>query len=191
MRAVVLLRTPRLCVTQIGPEFAAHCVTYYRENAEHFAPWEPPQPAGLYDEGYWRLRLSENLLAAARGDGLALTIFEGGAPAGPIVGSINFSHIIRGAFQAAIVGYSLHAAMVGRGYMTEALGAAIDYAFDRLLLHRVMLNYIPENARSAAVAQRLGFTIEGHAKEYLFINGAWRDHVLTARTNAGLTRPAM
>ena len=191
MRAALTLQTQRLCVAQVGPEFAAACVTYYRENAEHFAPWDPPQPVGLYEEGYWRMRLSENLLLASRGEALPLMIFEGSAAEGPIVGTINFSHFIRGAFQAATVGYSLHHAVVGRGYMSEALGAAIDYAFNHLLLHRIMLNYIPENTRSAAVAKRLGFVIEGHAKEYLYINGAWRDHVLTSRTNARLDRPAL
>ena len=41
-------------------------------------------------------------------------------------------------------------------------------------------NYRPENARSAAVLERLGFAREGFAKGYLYIDGAWRDHVLTA-----------
>jgi ribosomal-protein-alanine N-acetyltransferase len=27
----------------------------------------------------------------------------------------------------------------------------------------------------------LGFTVEGYARDYLFIDGAWRDHVLTAK----------
>jgi ribosomal-protein-alanine N-acetyltransferase len=33
--------------------------------------------------------------------------------------------------------------------------------------------------------QRLGFRVEGLARNYLYINGAWRDHVLTALTYPG------
>ena len=39
------------------------------------------------------------------------------------------------------------------------------------------------NERSGAVLRRLGFVPEGYARDYLFIDGAWRDHVLTARIN--------
>ena len=46
-----------------------------------------------------------------------------------------------------------------------------------------MANYIPENERSGRLLARLGFTREGLAKDYLFIDGAWRDHVLTALAN--------
>lgn len=38
---------------------------------------------------------------------------------------------------------------------------------------------------SARLLERLGFVKEGYAREYLHIDGAWRDHVLTARTNPG------
>lgn len=103
-----------------------------------------------------------------------------GGRGGPIVGIINVSQIVRGAFQAAVIGYSLDGCAEGRGLMTEALEAVIDYAFDGLELHRLMANYRPENTRSAAVLERLGFIKEGYAKEYLFIDGAWRDHVLTS-----------
>ena len=47
-----------------------------------------------------------------------------------------------------------------------------------------MANYMPDNLRSAALLKRLGFEVEGLAKNYLYINGQWRDHVLTSLTNA-------
>ncbi|WP_235085187.1 GNAT family N-acetyltransferase [Chromobacterium sp. Beijing] len=67
--------------------------------------------------------------------------------------------------------------------MREALEAVIRCAFDTLKLHRVQANYQPHNLRSAGLLKRLGFEIEGHAKNYLYLNGAWRDHVLSSRLN--------
>jgi [ribosomal protein S5]-alanine N-acetyltransferase len=52
-------------------------------------------------------------------------------------------------------------------------------------LHRVQANVRHENTRSLALLMRLGFEREGLAREYLFIDGAWRDHVMTARINPG------
>ena len=43
-----------------------------------------------------------------------------------------------------------------------------------------MANYMPINFRSAKLLHRLGFTVEGYAKNYLLINNRWEDHVLTA-----------
>jgi len=47
----------------------------------------------------------------------------------------------------------------------------------------VMANFMPHNTRSNAVLRRLGFIVEGYARDYLFVNGTWRDHVLTSLTN--------
>jgi ribosomal-protein-alanine N-acetyltransferase len=82
-----------------------------------------------------------------------------------------------------MLGYAIDAAHEGRGLMREALQATIEYVFDVLRLHRIQANYVPENRRSGALLERLGFVREGLARDYLFINGAWRDHVLTARLN--------
>ena len=63
--------------------------------------------------------------------------------------------------------------------MREALQATLADAFSpRVGLHRVQANVRPENTRSLALLDRLGFEREGLAREYLFIDGAWRDHVL-------------
>src|SRR3546814_5111337 len=104
-------------------------------------------------------------------------------PDGPVIGQVNFSNIVRGAFQAAHMGYQIDAECEGRGLMTEALRLAIDFMFARFGLHRIMANYIPDNHRSGRVLERLGFEKEGYARNYLFIDGAWRDHVLTALIN--------
>lgn len=67
--------------------------------------------------------------------------------------------------------------------MYEALSEAIRFVFDELELHRIQANHLPENTRSARLLKRLGFEIEGRARNYLLIAGEWRDHVLTSLAN--------
>jgi ribosomal-protein-alanine N-acetyltransferase len=106
-----------------------------------------------------------------------------------IYGSINLTGITQGAFHAANLGYSLDATRTGRGYMTEALEEVIRFAFDELNLHRVAASHMPENKSSARVLEKLSFVREGYAADYLFIAGAWRDHVLCSRTNPDFQMP--
>ena len=46
-----------------------------------------------------------------------------------------------------------------------------------------MANFMPENTRSKKLLFSLKFEKEGFAKKYLFINGKWQDHTLTALLN--------
>ena len=83
-----------------------------------------------------------------------------------------------------MLAYAIDTAHEGRGLMAEALEAALADAFSpRVNLHRVQANVRPENSRSLALLARLKFEREGLAREYLFIDGAWRDHVMNARRN--------
>jgi RimJ/RimL family protein N-acetyltransferase len=50
----------------------------------------------------------------------------------------------------------------GRGYAPEAATAAIDWAFDHLSWSSVIHIIEPANARSIAVATKLGSTVVGH-----------------------------
>ena len=102
---------------------------------------------------------------------------------GAIVGTCSYTNIVRGPFQACNLGYQIARSHEGRGLMAEALAATNAFAFRTLRLHRIMANHRPENARSARVLERLGFAREGLARDYLFIDGAWRDHVLTSLAN--------
>jgi [ribosomal protein S5]-alanine N-acetyltransferase len=97
-----------------------------------------------------------------------------------LVGVYNFSEIVRGAFQSAFLGYFAFAPHAGTGLMSEGLAAALDIAFRQLKLHRVEVNIQPTNARSLALAVRMGFTREGYSRRYVKIGGRWRDHVRLA-----------
>lgn len=97
-----------------------------------------------------------------------------------VIGFCNYTQIFHGAFQACYLGYKIDYEYEGKGIMFEALEASIKYVFEELGLHRIMANYMPINLRSAKLLHRLGFMIEGYAKNYLLINGQWEDHILTA-----------
>ncbi len=74
--------------------------------------------------------------------------------------------------------------------MTEGARAMMNYLFQFFNVHRINATYMPMNVRSMLLMRRLGFTVEGFAKDYLFVNGRWRDHVVTCAINpahAGLS----
>jgi len=174
------LETERLVVLLPEPSFAARMVDYYRRNQVHLSPWEPRRPDEFLTEDWWERQLEANRLEFQKGTGARLVLVPRDEAQGPVLGVANLSNIVRGTLQACHLGYSLDREYEGRGLMQEALEALVIYAFEDLQLHRVMANYQPENVRSARVLERLGFVREGYAADYLHIDGAWRDHVLTA-----------
>ena len=68
----------------------------------------------------------------------------------------------------------------GKGLMYEALRAGIEHVFGTMGMHRIAAGYLPTNERSGRLLRRLGFQVEGYARDYLFIHGRWRDHILTS-----------
>lgn len=157
-------------------------IDFYLDNKEYLKPFEPIKPDNFYTKDYWiaNIDLIENDFNEGRS--LKLFIFDN-SNHNEIIGTINLNNIVKGAFHACYLGYSLVKSKQGYGYMTEALKEVIDYTFTELKLHRIMANYMPHNRKSANVIKRLGFTVEGYARDYLFINGKWEDHVLASITN--------
>ncbi|WP_437756622.1 GNAT family N-acetyltransferase [Sorangium sp. So ce1389] len=189
MKSSVCIETPRLRLSIPPLELAGRYLDYFERNREHLARWDPPRPEGFYTEAFWRERLQRDRDDLDGDRALRLAIQWRDAPGGEVIGVCNFNQFVRGAFQAATLGYSLDQRAVGSGVMSEALEAAIAHMFDTLGFHRVMANYLPYNERSGRLLRRLGFVVEGYARDYLFIDGAWRDHVLTALTNPRAAHP--
>lgn len=99
-----------------------------------------------------------------------------------IAGFITVSQIIRGVLESAFVGYAGFVGLTGRGHMSDGLSLVVDYAFGRLHLHRLEVNMQPSNTASRELARRCGFRREGYSPNYLYIDGAWRDHERWALT---------
>ncbi len=173
-----------------GSPQAAAVADFYRRNAAHFAPWDPPLPADHAAPERIAQALADGAEAFATGRALRWWLQPADTP-GRVVGQVHLSSLVRGAFQSCHLGYALDAACQGRGLMHEALRRVIDEAFSpRLNLHRSQAAVRPENQRSLAVLARLGWAEIGLARGYLFIDGAWRDHRLFALTNPAFVQPA-
>ena len=94
------------------------------------------------------------------------------------MGGVTLSNVRRGVAQAASVGYWIGERFARQGYMTEAVLAVVEFAFEELGLHRVEAACLPENDASRSLLLKVGFRQEGYARQYLRINGKWQDHLL-------------
>lgn len=80
--------------------------------------------------------------------------------------------------QVRMLGYWLDEAHWGKGYMTEAVQAILNYGFNELQLSLITANCYPHNKRSQQVLERNGFIYEGvlHQAELTY-NGNIFDHL--------------
>jgi ribosomal-protein-alanine N-acetyltransferase len=154
---------------------------YFIANRQHLKEWEPKREEGFFTLSGWTQKLIKLNELHRMGLGYYLLIID--KESNEMLGTVSFSNISRFPFHACNVGYSLAANAQGRGAMTRALKLAVNYMFKVQNIHRVMASYMPRNHRSEAVLERVGFTKDGFAKDYLLINGKWEDHNLTSLIN--------
>lgn len=180
--ALATLRTERLRVRLANEDDVPAVVRYYTENREFLHPFEPLRPESFFEDRFWRVQVRQNAADLQADRALRLFVFPEGDP-DTVIGTVNYTAILRGVAQSCTLGYSLSEAAQGNGYMYEALEASLRHVFEKLNLHRVSANFMPRNRRSGRLLERLDFVVEGFARDYLLIAGVWEDHVLTSLTN--------
>ncbi|WP_245161109.1 GNAT family N-acetyltransferase [Blastococcus sp. CT_GayMR16] len=103
------------------------------------------------------------------------------AATGELVGSVSVHSIDRSANDAE-VGYWTVPAARGRGVAALAVDAACRWAFGVLPVDRIELCHAVENVASGRVAEKAGFTYEGHLRRsYRYGDGVKHDELLWAR----------
>lgn len=170
---MIRIQTPRLTLREHRMEDAAalHAIlsdpaaTWYipAMRRERLEDTESYLCAALRDARAFP-RLRYNLAIAGEGDAC--------------IGEVGL-HLIDGPADAGCwgIGYYLRPDLWNRGYGTEALGAALDFAFD-LGARRISASCLAENLSSRTVLWRCGFTREATLIAHTWHDRRWKDCVV-------------
>jgi ribosomal-protein-alanine N-acetyltransferase len=168
------LRLPRV-------DEAGVVANYFVENRDHLSRTSSQLGDEFYQESFWRDRIRVYQEEFRSGSSARFFVFSNDNDR--VIGAASLTDIRRGPLHGCFLGYNIAASSQNLGYATEALKLLIEFAFDQLNIHRIMSNYLPDNLASAKVMTKLGFEIEGYARDYLRLGGEWRDHVLSSLIN--------
>ncbi len=174
---IVNLKGKRITLKSFTPDCAEELLEYYIRNKDHLSCYEPTRDNSFYTIEAQKDILFESYKNLMSGTGIDLGIYKDNQ----LIGKIKISNIVYGVFKSGIVGYSLDNEHQGNGYMTEALNLILRYAEDELELHRLEASILTDNSKSRSVLIRCGFKEVGLNEKYLFINGAWRNHITFSR----------
>ena len=171
-----MVQTVRLRPVEIRD--AAALAALYAAQRAFLAPFEPIHPDSFYTGEGQRAALEHAVALMHQDQAYRFCIVGDDA----IVGILSVSNVVRKAFQSATVGYFVAQEWNGQGIATAAVGVAVSWAFGPARLHRLEAATLPDNVGSQRVLLRNGFTEIGLSPRHLQIAGAWRDHILFART---------
>jgi [ribosomal protein S5]-alanine N-acetyltransferase len=160
-------------IRAVRPEDAEELAALYLANREFLEPFEPARPPEFFTAAGQRRRLARQLAIETH----PFAILDGAA----IAGTINLFRISRDGPASGVIGYWIDRASNGRGLATRAVGEILEYAFDTVDLHRVEAATLVDNTPSQRVLEKNRFERIGVARNYLCINGVWRDFVLFQR----------
>jgi ribosomal-protein-alanine N-acetyltransferase len=149
-------------------------------NREFFRPFEPIRPDSAFTLPSVKEQLETAIADFQAGQAYSFGVLL--RETDQLVGRVNLSNVVRGAWQNATIGYFLDQQHNGKGYMSEAVRLAVRFAFRHAGLHRVQGAVMPRNLGSIRVLEKAGFRLEGLALRYLQINGVWEDHNIYAIT---------
>ena len=140
-------------------------------NREYLTPWMPWAPGQTRAGTLEFIRLTRRQVA--EDNGLQTAIERGGR----IVGVVGF-HGVAWQDRSTSIGYWLAESEQGRGIMTRAVAALVDHALLGWGLNRVEIRAAPENLRSRAIPERLGFVQEGVLREAERVGDRYLDSVV-------------
>ncbi|MCG8578489.1 MAG: GNAT family N-acetyltransferase [Bacteroidales bacterium] len=179
MNKKIELRTERLTLRPVSAK-DAKAVFNYRSDADtnKYQRWIPQT---INDVDEFLNKVSSKINQA--GTWFQFVIIENGTS--EIIGDLGI-HFIDD--NQAELGCTLARNRQGNGFAVEALRSVVDYLFKTLNKHRIIGSVDPQNLKSIAMLERLGFRKEAHFKESILIDGKWVDDLIYAILNKEWSR---
>jgi ribosomal-protein-serine acetyltransferase len=141
-------------------------------NRQHLRPWL------IWVDGTLKEEHSLEYIRAARQEqydqkSMALGIFKNER----LIGGMGM-HQWDQQLKKAQIGYWLIKEAEGKGILNQCATTMLHYLFGQLQLNKIELHHLPGNVRSAAVARRLHFKVEGILRDSFLMNGKLNDLVI-------------
>lgn len=171
-----ILETERLRLRQLGPNDAQSLLRIF--SSEQLTRYYGRFPLVEQVEAEEMIERFRQLFEEGRGIRWAIERKENSQ----LIGTVGF-HAWAIPHNRAEIGYEIDGAYQGNGYATEALTAAISYAFQEMGLNRIGALVYPENTASEKLLLRLGFQLEGLMKQYAFFRNTYVDLNMFALLN--------
>jgi len=168
------LDTPRLRLRPLGPGDAPALQAAANARAIADTMISVPHP---YPPGEAARFIARCQAGREAGSTLALAIEE--RTGGVLIGVLEIRAIEPEHAQAEL-SFWLVEAVWGLGYMSEALQAAVGYAFDALRLNRLYAHHMTRNPASGRVLEKNGFRREGILRQRVRKWGRFEDVALWA-----------
>ncbi|MEX3021086.1 50S ribosomal protein L7/L12-serine acetyltransferase [Kluyvera sp. STS39-E] len=146
---------------------------------QHTLNW----PQFVNSEQDTRQNVQGNMMLHQRGIAKMFLIFSDER----MVGVLSFNQI-EPSNKTGYIGYWLDEHAQGKGILTAALQAFIDYYAVRGEIRRFVIKCRVDNLRSNQVALRNGFSLEGCLRQAEFLNGTFHDQNIYARI---IDKPAL
>lgn len=147
-----------------------HTVNKHRD---HLRPWLPWVDATTKPEHSLEF-IQQSIARQNRQEGMALGIFYNKQLIGSM-GMHDWNHYLK----KAQLGYWITKEYEGKGIVKACLMHFIDFLFAKAGLNKVEIQFMPENKRSAALAEKTGFKTEGIIRDNYLLNGSYRNLVIT------------
>jgi [ribosomal protein S5]-alanine N-acetyltransferase len=161
----------------VDPVFAEHFARFHARNRDHFRMAMTQTPE-LERVDHWRAELESRKSAMLAGQAVHLVGFAKCSQTGEIGCLNSYWAIEHGDFRACTISFLSDIDLEGKSLTHAMVAPAVQEVLGRYKLHRIMATHLPENLRSARLLRRLGFAVEGYARDFVMLNGKWRDNVL-------------
>jgi len=170
------IETERLLLRQLTPEDAGDIFTL-RSNKGVMAFIQRPIAQSIEDAEALIQRIATGF---ENNDGITWAMTPKGE--NRVIGTMALWRIIKEHYRAEI-GYMLHPDYHGKGFMQEAIIAALNYGFNVMKLHSVEAHVKPDNIPSIKLLERNGFVREAYFREDHYFEGAFYDTAVYSLLN--------